>query len=62
MEWKLPPSGTVSQETASLETFLSGMETQDKNRDFQKRPVLETFLSGMETILKRQPVQALVLP
>ena len=49
MEWKHRRGAGAVRGAGSLETFLSGMETQLPNRINQFHSRLETFLSGMET-------------
>ena len=49
VEWKLLQWGQTLDETACLETFLSGMETFLSDGRGVTTGGLETFLSGMET-------------
>ena len=50
VEWKLIVVVPAQSQGATLETFLSGMETRIRGESDRPVGVLETFLSGMETL------------
>ena len=50
VEWKLITMSTSPTRSASLETFLGGMETRYPSIGSLRAACLETFLGGMETV------------